>query len=94
MRLDYCHPCLAKERRELDRDVRLAARGAPALHHFFGEGFHPRTARHEPKHFVVAVLMKNRDAAGPKRAGDVADELRRRDDKRRDPATPGEIEVC
>src|SRR5438067_9915403 len=93
MRFHHFQPSVTKKRRELERNVRFAARGAPALHHLVGEGFHSRTARHESERFVVAVFMENSESAGPQRAGNVVDQLFWRGDEGGDPAAPGEVEV-
>src|SRR6266404_7429823 len=64
MRFHHFQTGFAKKLRELDRNIRFAARSAPAFHHLFGECFHRRTPRREPECFVVTVFMKDRLAPG------------------------------
>src|SRR2546421_2859999 len=75
MRFHHFQPSVTKKRRELKRNARFAARGAPALHHLVGESFHGRPPRHESERFVVTVFMKNRETTWAKRTGDVADQF-------------------
>ncbi len=76
------------------RDVRLAARLAPAVLDLLHEFAHARTGRGDAQGVVVDVLVEDRDATRADDGRELVEQERRRSDEAGDPAAPAGIHAA
>ena len=81
MSLDNPKTSGAEETWKNQGNIGFAATSPPALHNLVDETFYRWPAWGEPPCPVINVLMKNRDATGAQRGGDLINEFLRRRNK-------------